>query len=391
MGVRHFGFKLAVGILFAVVLATYGFYWLGISNLHGNVQQLVEVSNHLKYGESFHSAIHSMLLDTEAFYHSKGKEGYRVAYVLHRDKAETSLAQLRAHVAKLPQGKAKKMVIKNTEGIAQAFVDYKKSLDRIIDGDFSRGGECLDRCTSRFNSIFKKYYVHLHDHHADSQTRLSQSSQNTWRTTNVVFVVQLVVAVLAGLLVIFYLDRVVLKIFSFTERMAYSDKLTGLHNRAALEKVILFLDGSQDRPRRRYGLLMLDIDLFKKFNDTYGHLAGDQLLKDFARVIMSNVRTQDRVVRYGGEEFLVVLEAVGPQEAMAAAENLRAAIESHQFTLPDGKAAPQVTVSLGAATYPDDGESYHQVVDKADYRLYQAKEQGRNQVVGPPPQAGGQD
>ncbi|MBU1156559.1 MAG: GGDEF domain-containing protein [Proteobacteria bacterium] len=384
MGVKYFGFKLAVGVLFVVVLASYGFYWLGISQLHDYVHQLVEVSNHLKYGESFHSAIHSMLLDTEGFYESKGQAGYREAYLRHRDKAETSLTKLRAHAASLPPDKTKDMVVARTEGIATAYTDYRKSLDRIIAGDFSRGRQCLINCTAQFDSIFKKYYVHLHDHHALLQTELTQSSNQTWHAMSVVFAVQLALAVVAGLLVIFYLDRVVLKIFGFTERMAYRDKLTGLRNRAALEKVIQSLDGPEGRPRRRYGLIMLDIDHFKDFNDAYGHPAGDVLLAAFAEVITNSVRDHDRVVRYGGEEFLVVLGGVGPMEVTAVAEKLRAAIENHRFTLPGGKQAPQVTASLGAALYPQDGGDYHQVVRQADERLYKAKQGGRNRVVGPP-------
>jgi len=384
VGIKYFGFKLAVGVMFAVVLATYGFYWLGISQLHDYVHQLVEVSNHLKYGEAFHSAIHSMLLDADGYYLSNGRESFRQDYQAHKARAEEALAELRDHVRQMPPGKQRELVNQRTEGIASAFGNYQKELDRIIAGDFSQGRQRLTLCMAKFNSIFKKYYVYLHDHHALLQTELSQSSHQTWHTMSVVFAVQLGLAVVAGLLVIFYLDRVVLKIFGFTERMAYRDKLTGLRNRAALEKVIQFLDGPEGRSRRRYGLIMLDIDLFKDFNDTHGHPAGDALLADLAGVITGSVRDHDRVVRYGGEEFLVVLEGVGPMEVTVVAEKLRTAIESHRFILPGGKEAPQVTASLGAALYPQDGEDYHQVVNKADERLYKAKQGGRNQVVGPP-------
>jgi len=384
MGIKHFGFKLAVGVLFAVVLATYAFYWLGISQLHDNVQQVVVVSNHLKSGEAFHSAIHSMLLDAEGYYLSNGRASFREDYQAHRAKAEKALAELRDHVRQMPPGRDKEMVNQRTEGIASAFSNYQEELDRIIGGDFNRGSQRLEQCTTEFNSIFKKYYVHLHDHHALLQTGLSQRSSQTWHTMSVVFAVQLGLAVVAGLLVIFYLDRVVLKIFSFTEGMAYRDKLTGLRNRAALEKMVSFLDGEENRPRRRYGLIMLDIDLFKDFNDTYGHPVGDVLLAEFAGVITGSVREHDRVVRYGGEEFLVVLQGVGPMEIIAVAEKLRGAIENHRFTLPGGKQATQVTASLGAALYPQDGDDYHQVVQRADERLYKAKQGGRNRVMGPP-------
>jgi len=383
MDTKHFGFKAAVAVLFAVVLATYGFYWLGISQLHDHVQRLAVASNHLKQGESFHSAIHSMLLDAEGFYKSGGQAVYREQYQVHLAKAEKALAELRDHVRHMPPGKAREAVNRQTEGITSAFTDYKDALGRIMAGDLSQAGRRLAWCAAKFNSIFKKYYVHLHDHHAHIQTQLSQSSSQTWRATSTVFGLQLGLAVVAGLLVILYLDRVVLKIFNFTEGMAYRDKLTGLHNRAALDKLIKSLDGDENRPRRRYGLIMLDIDHFKNFNDTHGHQAGDHLLADFAGVIMANVRGQDRVVRYGGEEFLVVLKGVGPEEILAVAEKLRAAIAGRQFVLPDGHAASPVTASLGAAVYPQDGAHFQAVARRADARLYEAKEQGRNRVNGP--------
>lgn len=213
---------------------------------------------------------------------------------------------------------------------------------------------------------------------------MNREFSQAWETMGLLFFVQLVMVVSVGLLAVFYLDRVVLKAFDSTERMAYRDKLTGLRNRAGLDRVIRYLDGGPDgRPRRRYALIMLDIDHFKDYNDTHGHPAGDHLLRDLGMVIIKNVRNQDRVVRYGGEEFLVVLEALNADEALAAAENLRAAIGSHRFKLPDGKVADQVTVSLGVALYPQDGRNYQQVLNQADQRLYQAKALGRNRVVGP--------
>lgn len=296
MDTKQFGFKVAVAVLFAVVLATYGFYWLGISRLHDHVQRLAVASNHLKQGESFHSAIHSMLLDAEGFYKSEGQGNYREMYKGHRAVAEKALAELRNHVRQMPPGKDRESVNRQTEGIASAFAEYKAALDRIMAGDLSQTGQRLAWCAAKFNSIFKKYYVHLHDHHAHIQTQLSQSSSQTWRATSTVFGLQLGLAVVAGLLVILYLDR---------------------------------------------------------------------------------------VVRYGGEEFLVVLKGVGPEEILAVAEKLRAAIAGRQFVLPDGHAASPVTASLGAAVYPHDGAHFQAVARRADARLYEAKEQGRNRVKGP--------
>ena len=384
MAIKQLGFKAAIGTLFVVVLSSYAFYWLAMTQMHENVVQLVDFSRHLESADNFHSAIHSMLLDAEGYYASQGDTAYLEAYKDNRTVAQVSLGELWGHTTELPSGQARDSVVQRTKGIEKAFAQYRKDLDRIMSGDFADGKERLGRIASEFNSMFKKYYLHLHDHHNHEQILMSKEASRTWHTMSVVFGVQLLLAVVAGLLVIFYLDRVVLKVFNFTERMAYRDKLTGLRNRTALERVVSALDGSESRPRRRYGLIMLDIDHFKDFNDAYGHPAGDVLLTDFAKVIIDNVRGQDRVVRYGGEEFLVVLLGVDRDEASAVAEKLRAAIEGHRFILPDGSSSAKITASLGVALYPQDGSDYRQVVGRADERLYTAKDHGRNRVVGPP-------
>lgn len=384
MNVKQLGLKMAVGTLLVVVLSSYAFYWLGMSQMHENVLQLVEFTRHLESADNFHSSIHSMLLEAEGYYQSRGASAYREAYKDSRAVAQVALDDLWLQAGLLPTGRRKKDISLRTRGITDAFAQYQKDLDRIMSGDFTDGEQRLARAASEFNNIFKKYYLRLHDHHNDEQVVMSRKATRTWHTMSLVFGVQLVIALVAGLLVVLYLDRVVLKLFNFTERMAYRDKLTGLRNRSALQRVIDSLDGPQGRPRRRYGLIMLDIDHFKNFNDTYGHPAGDVLLRDFAKVIIDNVRGQDRVVRYGGEEFLVVLQGVNRNEASAVAEKLRAAIEEHRFPLPDGSPASRITASLGVALYPQDGDDYQQVVNRADERLYQAKEQGRNRVVGPP-------
>ncbi len=382
MAVRHLGFKTAVGVLMVVLLASYGFYWTAMNQMHANVIELVEFSRHLEAADNFHTAIHSMLLDAEGFFRSQGDPAFQEAYQDNRAVAQVSLDGLWSHVKSLPPGPARKKAAKQTEGISLAYERYQKDLDQIMSGDFSNGAARLAHIAGEFNTIFKKYYLRLHDHHNHEQVYLARESSRTWHMVSLVFVVQLALALAAGFLVVFYLDRVVLRVFTVTERMAYRDKLTGLRNRSALARLVSSLEPSGDRPRRRYGLIMLDLDHFKDFNDTHGHPAGDRLLADFARLIIDNVREADRVVRYGGEEFLVVLPETSQADGVRVAEKLRAAVAEHQFTLPSGQAAPQVTASLGVAAYPEDGDNFQEIVDQADERLYQAKERGRNRVAG---------
>lgn len=379
--IRHLGFKVAVAILFAVLLATYGVYWLAISALHDHTNKLVVTSNHLQQGETFHSAIHSMLMDAEGFRLSGERAVFRLRYQRDLARASRSLPGLRESYGLLVAAGDDGGVNQLTKGMAREFAKFRQELEAVFRQSGSQGQIHLREAERRFNRIFQKYYLQLHDHHKNQQKQLRQSTDNTWRAMTTVFAIQLVLAVIAGVLVIVYLDRVVLKIFFFTERMAYRDQLTGLHNRAVLDKWIASQDQEGREDRRRYAVIMLDIDYFKRFNDTHGHQAGDKLLADLAAVLVQSVRSQDRVIRYGGEEFLVHLSETDARDALTVAEKLRQAIENHSFRLPDGGPAPRVTASLGVAGFPADGNNFQETVQKADQRLYAAKALGRNRVV----------
>ncbi|MDP3544614.1 MAG: GGDEF domain-containing protein [Phreatobacter sp.] len=125
-------------------------------------------------------------------------------------------------------------------------------------------------------------------------------------------------------------------------------------------------------------LLILDIDHFKSINDRYGHVVGDEVLRRVVDCVRSEIRGEDRIFRYGGEEFVVLCENTGPAAALAAAERMRLAV--HQRLALEFDAAP--TISIGVATSPQDGTGIRDLVAKADARLYVAKREGRNRVVG---------
>ena len=162
---------------------------------------------------------------------------------------------------------------------------------------------------------------------------------------------------------------------------ARTDDLTALPNfRAFRERIDAELDRA-DRYPERFGILVLDLDRFKKYNDTYGHLAGNDALQRVAKVIRDTVRTVDFAARYGGEEFAVIVPQVDEQALVTIAERIRANIEA----LPAPPDGARVTVSIGAALYPDDARDREALFQAADARLYDAKEGGRNRVVGPTP------
>jgi len=164
------------------------------------------------------------------------------------------------------------------------------------------------------------------------------------------------------------------------EVLAHTDPLTQLLNRRALT---LRLVAEMDRVRRydsMLSLLMVDLDYFKFVNDTYGHMAGDEVLHEVAALLQRSTRTVDFVARYGGEEFVVVLPETTTQGAIAFAERVRERIERHSFLGTD-RGGARLTTSIGVATFPSPGvDSVESLFARADEALYRAKEQGRNRV-----------
>jgi diguanylate cyclase (GGDEF)-like protein len=159
---------------------------------------------------------------------------------------------------------------------------------------------------------------------------------------------------------------------------ARTDELTALPNFRAFRERI---DGELERADRypeQFGVLVLDLDRFKQYNDTHGHLAGNEALRRVAQSIRETVRAVDFAARYGGEEFAVIVPQVDAPALAAIAERVRASIEK----LPAPSDGAQLTVSIGAALYPKDGADREALFRTADERLYQAKEAGRNRVVG---------
>jgi diguanylate cyclase (GGDEF)-like protein len=164
------------------------------------------------------------------------------------------------------------------------------------------------------------------------------------------------------------------------ENQSIRDSLTGLFNRHFMQ---ISLEREISRAARRKQVLavfMLDLDHFKKFNDTFGHAAGDTVLKAVAEIFRSSIRTEDIACRYGGEEFTIMLPDVTPEAALERAESVRRAVANLRLPL-DKEVYSAFTVSIGVALYPVDGEGSELLLLRADMALYRAKRAGRNQVA----------
>jgi len=160
------------------------------------------------------------------------------------------------------------------------------------------------------------------------------------------------------------------------EEMSIKDSLTGLYNYRHLQKC---LDKEVERSRRyghQFFILMIDADHFKDVNDTYGHLFGDHVLKKLGELISNELRSTDRLFRYGGEEFLVIMNEISKAEVPQAICRQMVAIRNHTFTYEGQKA--RVSVSMGGAFFPEDADCKMSLIKTADQALYRAKEAGRD-------------
>jgi diguanylate cyclase (GGDEF)-like protein len=169
-----------------------------------------------------------------------------------------------------------------------------------------------------------------------------------------------------------------IRLYREIERLARTDSLTEVHTR---RHIMERLEEEVKRSAARgiyLSLLMMDVDHFKRINDHYGHLTGDQVLREIAKLIRESIREIDIVGRYGGEEFCVLLPETDQNGAGYVAERIRATVEKATIKAYDARL--NVTISIGMATFPKDAKDVPELLDKADWALYRAKMRGRNAV-----------
>lgn len=165
------------------------------------------------------------------------------------------------------------------------------------------------------------------------------------------------------------------------KKMSFTDPMTGLNNFRYFENRLREEIKRSYRNKNHVSLIMLDIDYFKVYNDTLGHQAGDEALKAVASILRSTAREDDIVCRYGGEEFCIILPGTEKGTIQNLAERIRKKIEAHEFYKEHVQPSKHITISLGGAAFPEDAESYEDLVKYADRALYRSKEGGRNRFT----------
>jgi diguanylate cyclase (GGDEF)-like protein len=180
------------------------------------------------------------------------------------------------------------------------------------------------------------------------------------------------------------LNSLVLELQKATEKLhnlSIRDQLTDLYNRRYMEEILKTEISKCNRDGANLGVIMIDVDHFKNFNDSYGHAAGDIVLAKMGELLQNITRTMDIPCRYGGEEFIIIMPGISLEIALNRAEEIRAIAEKNLILEYKDTILPQITISLGVAVYSEHGSNSEKLLYHADKALYQAKSNGRNQVA----------
>jgi diguanylate cyclase (GGDEF)-like protein len=237
------------------------------------------------------------------------------------------------------------------------------------------GYEIFKTITKNIDFLNNLYYQNMHDLKA---YYIDQIDHKEFIQLLIIFTA--IGSILVVVLINFFYFKKIQKYIQEVEHLNIIDPMTGLYNRRFLQNYIQTLKEKAADPNEFLTILMVDIDFFKKVNDTYGHNVGDQVIKTTAKVLQENIRKSDLAIRYGGEEFLILLHFANAEAALRVAQKIKDAFAKIEFTTDDNQKFSK-TLSIGIAEYPKDTQDIEECIKLADTALYVAKTTGRDKVV----------
>lgn len=190
------------------------------------------------------------------------------------------------------------------------------------------------------------------------------------------------IGIMAGIIVLYSIELEYCKnSLRLYKKQATTDKLTKLHNRSYLDPFLENEMRQADIHNRQVSVIMIDMDHFKEVNDAYGHVVGDYVLRIFAQIVLKCIRKTDKIARYGGDEFIVVLPCTDTSTAHSVAERIRHEVSTSYIPPIDGISISSISCSVGVSTYPVLCSNKNNLIKTSDLALYEAKHSGRNCTI----------
>ncbi|SHH70795.1 GGDEF domain-containing protein [Clostridium grantii] len=233
---------------------------------------------------------------------------------------------------------------------------------------------------SKFNINFKLKWITMTVYSLTIYSIIISVIYDNTRNLLSILLIYWVISIIVTI-TIYYLIQYFTKVYNLFQNLkkeSSKDFLTGLNNTRQFDLAYNSLQNIVSN-EKRVSLLILDIDHFKNINDTYGHVAGDEVLKEMSLVLLKSCEENYFVSRIGGEEFTVIIKDLPMNEILAISERIRINMEKHLFSIPKNKHL-QITVSIGVAMYPDTVDNTKNLKEVADIKLYEAKRSGRNKI-----------
>ena len=383
---KSFRFKL--GILLALVagasLVSQFVYRNIVASLHESLFSSIGALESVHAAENLHAALHE-LLTTAILAGDSGVPGFREGYEAVRVRTRSSFASVTALIESGDDREGHFNPASEPGRIAELrmlFDDFLDEIDKSVSGVQADRTIHLGKARFLFDEIFERHLSIQHGYHTARLESQKAGADAVNHKTDIFFFVQLGILALALCAAFVFSDRVLLRGFRAAERGAFLDGLTGLKNRKYLEGPAVSEISAMINTNEPFSLIIADIDHFKRLNDTFGHQAGDTAIRETAERLRNGLRKSDTIIRYGGEEFLMILPGADKASAMATANKIRERLSMTEIALPAGE-RETVTASFGLVSFPEEGiGEYATLLKKADERLYAAKSGGRNKVAG---------